>query len=125
MANRVKKIQQHSFIQCGYVRSDQNPADLSSRGGCVEESAKLWWEGPAWLAESGSWPPDIVTAATSKTQAEAKVVREALFVIKTEDCVLNETLEKHGCWKAIRIVAWIARFLRNCKAKGGKRKPGP
>ena len=105
VANRVKKIQQHSFIQWRYVRSDQNPANLGSRGGRADESAKLWWEGPAWLAEPESWPPDIVTAATSETQAEAKVVREALFVTKTKDDVLNETLEKHGYWKAIRIVA--------------------
>ena len=124
MANRVSKIQQHSFIQWRYVRSDQNPADLGSRGGRVDKSAKLWWEGPAWLAEPESWPPDIVTMATSETQAEAKVVREALFVTKTEDDVLNETLEKHGYWKAIRIVAWIARFLSNCKAKSAK-KSGP
>ena len=100
VASRVKKIQHNSFIQWRYVHSDQNPADLGSRGGGVDESAKLWQEGPAWLAEPGSWPPDIVTAATSETQAEAKVVREALFVTKTEDCVLNETLEKHGYWKA-------------------------
>ena len=124
VANRVSKIQQHSFIQWRYVRSDQNPADLGSRGGRVDKSAKLWWEGPAWLAEPESWLPDIVTVATSETQAEAKVVREALFVTKTEDDVLNETLEKHGYWKAIRIVAWIARFLSNCKAKSAK-KSGP
>ena len=84
VANRVKKIQQHSFIQWRYVRSDQNPADLGSRGGRVDKSAKLWWEGPAWLAEPESWPTDAVTAATSETQAEAKVVREVLFVTKTE-----------------------------------------
>lgn len=39
--------------------------------------------------------------------------------------MLNETLEKHGYWKAIRIVAWIARFLSNCKVKGAKKKSGP
>ena len=48
-----------------------------------------------------------------------------MFVTKTEDDVLNETLEKHGYWKAIRIVAWIARFLSNCKAKGAKKESGP
>ena len=125
MANRVKKIQQHSFIQWRYVHSDQNSVDLCSRGGCVDESGKLWWEGPAWPAEPENWSPDIVTVATSKTQAEVKVVREALFVTKTEDDVLNETLEKHGYWKAIRIVAWIARFPSNCKAKGAKKKSCP
>ena len=124
LANRVKKILQHSFIQWRYVRSDQNPADLGSRGGREDESAKLWCEGSAWLAEPESWPPDIVTAATSETQAEAKVVREALFVTKTEDDVMNETLEKHSYWKAIGIVALIASFLSNCKAKGAKKKSG-
>ena len=42
VASRVKKIQHNSFIQWRYVHSDQNPADLGSRGGGVDESAKLW-----------------------------------------------------------------------------------
>ena len=46
VANRVRKIQQHYFIQWRHVRSEDNPADLGSRGGRVDVSADLWWQGP-------------------------------------------------------------------------------
>ena len=124
VANRIRKIQQHSFIQWRYVPSDQNPADLGSRGGSVGVSARLWWEGPTWLTEPENWPQDIITSATSETEAEAKVVKDVLMVSKTEKDVLNETLEKHSYWETIRIVAWVERFLRNCRGKGAK-KSGP
>ena len=33
VANRVRKIQQHDVIQWRHVKSEENPADLGSRGG--------------------------------------------------------------------------------------------
>ena len=45
-------------------------------------------------------------------------MKEVVMVSKTEKDVLNEILEKHSYWKAILIVAWVARLLRNCRGKG-------
>ena len=57
------------------MTSEENPADLGSRGGSVE-GVELWWKGPKWLADREQWPRDVVTVSTSESQAEAKVVRE-------------------------------------------------
>ena len=54
VSNRVRKIQEKNYIQWRYVSSEENPADLGSRGGQVEESSDQWWNGPTWLAHPES-----------------------------------------------------------------------
>ena len=48
--NRVRKIQDKSYIRWRHVGTTDNPADLGSRGGHLFETTILWW------------PPDIVTS---------------------------------------------------------------
>ena len=49
--NRVAEIKRSSDITFCYIPSDQNPADLPTRGLPVNElaNASLWWHGPMWL----------------------------------------------------------------------------
>ena len=59
MENRVAEIKRETDITFRYIPSDQNPADLPTRGLSVSEisEAKLWWHGPEWLKESEKlWP---------------------------------------------------------------------
>ena len=44
--HRVRKIQEKDSIQWRYVSSAENPADLGSRGGKVDESSEQWFKGP-------------------------------------------------------------------------------
>ena len=48
--NRVKEIKQEKDIVCHHVPTDQNPADIPTRGMNVIEisQSKLWWNGPEW-----------------------------------------------------------------------------
>ena len=46
--NRVRKIQEKGYIQWRYVNTCENPADLGSRGGAVNEKTELWLKGPNW-----------------------------------------------------------------------------
>ena len=123
VANRVRKIQQHDFIQWRHVKSEDNPADLGSRGGQVDVSADLWWQGPEWLTKPDCWLPDIVTRPTLETRIEAKAIKEVLAVTVAKEDILNGILEKHEFWKAIRIISWIGQFLYNCKTKDADKKP--
>ena len=43
VANRVFKIQQHPEIQWCHVSTKDNPADLGSRSGSMENK-ELWWK---------------------------------------------------------------------------------
>ena len=68
VANRAMKIQERSGITWRQVPTKENPADLGSRGGQVDDS-KLWWQGMEWLSDREKWPTDIVTSRTPESQA--------------------------------------------------------
>ena len=114
VANRVKKIKYHEINEWRHVPTDQNPADLGTRGGSVTD-ADLWWNGPNWLQDRHAWPPNPVTAASEVTEAESKIVREvlaAMTVVQKQD-EFDQFLEKHDLRKVLRVCAWVERFVRN------------
>ena len=125
VANRVRKIQEKSFIQWRYVPTEENPADVASRGAASTKLEETWWIGPKWLSVTEQWPKDIETEPSQDTEAEAKLTKQILATsIETVDRI-TELLEKHCFWKTIRISAWIARFLHNCKVQRSVRIRGP
>ena len=106
------------------MRTSDNPADFGSRSGEVTNHA-LWWNGPEWLSNKASWPPDIVTSATQESLAEAKAKRDLLSVAVAAADELDDLLEKSSQWRTIRVTAWILRFIQNSRAKKTKRLGGP
>lgn len=107
-----------------HVSSEENPADLASRWGSVNGST-LWWNGPEWLANREEWPPNPVTSACTATEVEVKTIREVLSLAqpKNSNDRVEEVLEKHELKYALRVVAWITRFITNCKTP--KKLTGP
>ena len=124
VANRVAKIQLHKEIQWRHVPTDENPADLASRGGPVQSQA-LWWTGPEWLQDQPQWPENLVTQSSSASEQEAKVIREVLGAAQTtpEDDDLDELLKRASLQRSLRVGAWLKRFLYNCRNQNRKRGP--
>ena len=119
VANRIQKIKSNTNIKWRHVPTDQNPADLGSRGGSVQNK-KLWWDGPSWLSSQETWPEDITSVPTKESNAEAKIIKRVLAVsIKNTD-EIDQILNKHDLWKTLRISAWIWRFAFNCRRTGLK-----
>ncbi len=113
VANRVRKIQSHPQIQWRHIPTQENPADLGSRGGEVKNN-KLWWDGPEWLSDKKQWPPDITTRATKESAAEAKVIRDVFAaVVEVADDSFDDLLTKFNLSKTMRVCAWVSRFLFN------------
>ena len=123
--NRVHKIQEKSYIKWRHVTSEENPADLGSRGGPIDGTTSLWLTGPAWLPHPDKWPAPIVTNPTSETQTEAKAVKDVLAVACKAEDELDEVMRKWDFWRAIRITAWILRFRENCRTGRPKPMIGP
>ena len=106
VSNRVQKINSHHGVTWRYVPTSENPADLGSRGGRVEE-ADQWWNGPKWLASGENWPADILDKPTEESQAEAKLVRKVLAVAVDEEDEVEGILRKFHLRKAVRVCAWM------------------
>ena len=79
VANRIGKIQIHSNpVQWQHVPTDQNPADLCSRGASPSEltESPLWWNGPEWLIKPNCEWPRMQLANHQKETPETKPVKE-------------------------------------------------
>ena len=71
VANRVKEISAVGGVW-SWVPTDENPADLLTRGTTVSQlsASKLWWNGPHWLTRSESvWPKHQDNVETEITVA--------------------------------------------------------
>jgi hypothetical protein len=74
------------------------------------------------LTNQSEWPRDIVTTATHESEAEAKATR-AVFKLAVESTKPpDEILTKFSLNKAVRVNAWISRFVYNCRAKATKKE---
>ena len=125
MSNRVEKINTHHGITWRYVPTAENPADLGSRGGRLEE-ADHRWSGPRWLASRENWPADILDEPAEETQAEAKLVGKVLAVVVDEEDEVEGVLRKFHLRKTVRVSAWMRRFAHNVlRSRGKTRIEGP
>lgn len=124
VANRVAKIQLYKEIQWRYAPTDDNPADLASRGGQIKQET-LWKEGQEWLQSKEKWPNIPVTQSSPASEAEAKATKEILNVAQTKEYAdeFDRLLERVDLRRALRVGAWIRRFIHNCR--NVERKSGP
>ena len=110
--NWVQKICAQPEITWRHVPTQQNPADLASRGGDVK-FRELWWHGPEWMSDSKCRPVPQVIHAFEARREQIKVQREVFAVAVDTTDRLDGVLEKFKLSKAINICAWILRFLYN------------
>ncbi|XP_026462792.1 uncharacterized protein LOC113365449 [Ctenocephalides felis] len=114
VANRVSEIQTNTDPNNWYhVRSEDNPADLISRGMLPEVliNSDLWWFGPSWLntTDKLSFGADFI----SETEEEIKHV--SLTVI--EQTTTNIFNMYSSYTKLVMVIGYCVRFLKNCKNK--------
>ncbi|XP_065370843.1 uncharacterized protein LOC135962859 [Calliphora vicina] len=110
VANRVCKIQEivgrHNWH---HVKSEENPADLGSRGISPSDLShcELWWHGPYWLREkSTTWNFGYLSLLDTDLEARA-VKSHASFFNNYEDI-----LERFSSLdRAIRVLAYVFRFF--------------
>lgn len=121
VANRVTQIHESSNIaQWRYVPSQDNPADLISRGVSAQvlESSSLWWKGPQGLGQNNNWWPAVVNHIADIP--EVRVIKPVLTVTKSpSDESSNEfnLLNQYSSWtKLIRVTAYIRRFFNNLRS---------
>ena len=69
--NCIKEILIEKDISFQYIASEENPADIATRGSSVSEMSQsiLWSHGPSWLQnEESSWPVGNLPELLNQTE---------------------------------------------------------
>ena len=127
VANRIEKILDVSAAeQWHYVPTDQNSADLVSRGCSASDlvSSALWWQGPHFLRkEKSEWPKQPVRRKTEEEQSvdDLETLKERLdvqiYTVQIDETnVYFKLLERNEKWGTIlRVLAFAKRFIKGCR----------
>lgn len=118
VANRVMKINHHENVIWRHVRTDDNPADVASRAGPLT-NASLWCNGPGWLPTPDEWPSDVVTKPSRESTSEAKLVKKVFVATTPEENEIDHVLQRFSLSKALRVCAWMRRFMNNALSSRG------
>lgn len=130
VANRVTKIQEATGQgEWKHVNTDDNPADLISRGARANSLAdsSLWWEGPSWLKfDREYWPADRNQNNTLQNLPEEKPLKlSSLTCTENHENAIKKVINKYSSFnKIIRVIAYCTRFITNLLNKNEARISG-
>ena len=125
VSNRTRKIAEITEevgIGWKYCPSEENLADLGSRGASIDKMEKDgWFNGPEWLVNPDKWPKQPKLERTKTVLDEQKPMTEVAF--NTQEKYPDEwdlLLSRSSYWKTIRVTAWALRFVSNARARKQK-----
>ena len=136
VANRVSEIQENSQpSQWRHVPTDQNPADIVSRGATVTSlNTEFWWNGPSFLREDPNmWPigkaaGSVHPEARREEKGESLSAKLAICLVQTATLVERLSRlhpEKFVTWqRGVRLWGRVRRFTENCRVASKDRHGG-
>jgi len=129
VGHRIAKIQEGSLVEnWRKVPSEENPADVGSRGAGLDDLIKhdLWWSGPRFLLEGPeAWPSERVD--TTIVQHESGFAASCQRKLAAAQPLLPEDrlhpCHFHSFHRQVRVLARIKRWLSDYRdrAKNGRK----
>ena len=78
--------------------------------------------GSSWLNTPDNWPEQIIATPTDVSESESRLIKTVMKTTLQRKFV-DDLLERTALWKTVRVLAWIKRFVINCRSDG--RNSGP
>ena len=130
VANRIAEIQDSTEVNSWrHVPGSMNPADIVSRGCSASELCDDkgdWLQGPGFLRLSPTtWPVEHLPDNQPLDFTEEKV---ATVTAVSQPAGSSPVIQpaKFSSWsRLLRVMAWIRRFVKNCKVAKDDRTCGP
>ena len=115
VANRVEKVQGYGF-PFRYVRTDENPADIASRGCDVRDlNCDLWLHGPAFLSKPKSEWENVVLDG-SKIDASEGMRKQHVFTFLSKPEPLIRLRGEDGDVDALDLLEYHSSHERLLRA---------
>lgn len=123
VANRVQQIKNKtSSDQWRYVNTQDNPADLASRGLTAEDLAQsVWLKAPDFLRQRELPPPEDSTFELSREDPEVRKT-SALVTSCRESTILDQLKKVSGWRRMVRVVALCLGVRRIIQQKQESQK---
>jgi hypothetical protein len=127
VANRVSQVQEIFDIKnLRHVRSEQNPADVASRGTSASSltSCQMWWNGPPWLEKwcekTGAEPQNFETSEEKRNSSHQLTLLSQVKSSPLCDVSRFSTLRK-----LVTTLLFVQKFVAKLKSKVKSRKGDP
>jgi hypothetical protein len=126
VASRVATIQELTYIpQWRHVSSQENPADLISRGMEPDKliQCELWWEGPSFLrSDLPAGTRVLETISDDNYFLELKPISSTLLTVNSDFNLFEDLINRtNNFLKLIHILVYIFRFLNNVRSTLSKK----
>ncbi len=134
VANRIQTIRNSTEpSQWGHVQTDENPADLASRGTTVSAlmESELWWSGPAFMRTADRLSNTELD--TSLQPHDPEIRKSHTYVVNIDSQTSEaptwnflERLSRFSSWHRAKLaVAWCIRYVRILKERISQRSNLP
>ena len=107
VGNRVKDILQLTPADaCSHVRTEENPADIPTRGMSAEalRDCDLWKSGPEFIRCPGREPETVNVQATEECMAEKRKTVAAVVRVLSRAVTRIMTIERYSSWTRVRRI---------------------
>lgn len=112
VANRVVEIKDNTNnTQWHHVVSQENPADIASRGMFLTDlkKEKMWWKGPEWLSKR-----EINLRKSENTETDLELKLTSTLTIRNRENEEKPIWERFSSLTRMkRVLAYCQRLLRN------------
>ena len=127
VANRVAEVQDSKEVNWHHVPTDQNPADVATRGidPAALEDFHLWWKGPPWLLTDDYPESPLIVETTEELKGSKRSVDVHLSSLAARTDQKKRPLLDlqpfQSLSKALRVLSHVRRFVSLLVTK----KPSP
>jgi Pao retrotransposon peptidase/Family of unknown function (DUF5641)/Protein of unknown function (DUF1759)/Putative peptidase (DUF1758)/Integrase zinc binding domain len=122
VANRIAEIHDlTSPTDWRHISSKENPADIVSRGLLPDQlqDTTLWWYGPTFINQDEDQWPRSYTPISQDCLPEMKPI--TALTVHHKDSL--PVLTKFSSFSKLqRVIAYVLRFIDNCKGEHNKRR---
>jgi len=132
VTNRLREITALEGVRFRHIPSEENPADIATRGKAPTELSLMWWKGPSWLRKrEQQWPTSKTPVMDDNSQQLFETELKKLKVLYEAKLVTGEIPSRESeidlsdidrtrflsFYKLLRVTGQVLWFINRLKKR--------